>query len=672
MELINAGLLGFAALAALPVIIHLMQKPRPKSQPFPSLIFLQHCARRSRALSRLRDILLMVLRAAAVAGIAFALARPRLAGAAQAGDDGVAAAIVVDDSFRMRYHDSGIARFDTARSRIMDVLATLPPGTPTALVLASGESSVLLPDPAPLRGEVLRIQAGERSEPLLPAILDAARILEDEPSRRHEIHVFTDLSISAWTGAAPQSLQALQRTTIYVHDVGREKPHNFAVTKVEIVPRAPQAGRPIEIVATVAAWGEGGNVTVALQYGDQRLERVVAVAAGDKAVLRFHAVAPHTAVAHGMVRLTTPDPLSLDNDRHFAAPVNASIRALILEAPDAIPYASFALSPPSLTQHRPILATIATSPTSLRDLDAAVVTDPATLTSDHAHMLADFARQGGGLILFSSTLPAALATLASAGLAPVCEPGPTLADPLRMRDDSSAQVTLPGFRGGRNGDLSGPEFTRRLTVKADARWRAILNFTDGAPAALEAQIGRGRIVFFPFAIDGGTDLAKRPCFVPLLHELVRRVGASAAASDSDARCGVPVILDLQQRATETSGTLTNLASGAREPRTIDVGARALTVARSLPAGRYAVDYRAESGPRTRAFSVNVDPVGGDTTRTDADGIRKILAGATVLFTYEQGAAARVRENRAGRELTTGALIAVAILLLAEVLIASRA
>ena len=72
-------LLGLAALA-IPVLIHLTQRERTTVVEFPSLMFLKKIPYESVKRRRLRDLLLLALRAAALALIVAAFARPFLRG----------------------------------------------------------------------------------------------------------------------------------------------------------------------------------------------------------------------------------------------------------------------------------------------------------------------------------------------------------------------------------------------------------------------------------------------------------------------------------------------------------------------------------------------------------------------------------------------------------------
>ena len=72
-------LFGLVAVAV-PLLIHLFTKRRARKQQFSSVSFLRDIARRETRRLRVRNLLLMLLRMAAIAAFVLAMARPALRG----------------------------------------------------------------------------------------------------------------------------------------------------------------------------------------------------------------------------------------------------------------------------------------------------------------------------------------------------------------------------------------------------------------------------------------------------------------------------------------------------------------------------------------------------------------------------------------------------------------
>src|SRR5690349_24688026 len=101
ISLLHAGLAaGGLALAAIPVILHLFMKQKPRRVIFPALQLIKERQKRSRKKLRIKNWLLLLARMALLALMALALARPALNSQASLGDREVptAMALVFDTS----------------------------------------------------------------------------------------------------------------------------------------------------------------------------------------------------------------------------------------------------------------------------------------------------------------------------------------------------------------------------------------------------------------------------------------------------------------------------------------------------------------------------------------------------------------------------------------------
>ena len=76
MTFANPLLLSGAALVALPIVLHLIMRQRPKHFEFPALRFVRRRHDVNQRRLRLRHLLLLALRVAAILFLAVAMARP--------------------------------------------------------------------------------------------------------------------------------------------------------------------------------------------------------------------------------------------------------------------------------------------------------------------------------------------------------------------------------------------------------------------------------------------------------------------------------------------------------------------------------------------------------------------------------------------------------------------
>src|ERR671936_812319 len=111
--------LGGLLLAGVPVLLHLVMRPKPKRLPFPAFRFLAQRHQTNQRKLRLRHLLLLALRMLLIAAICLALARPKVFSERLnlSTDRPVAAVLLFDTSPSMEYVVGGQSRLDEAKRR---------------------------------------------------------------------------------------------------------------------------------------------------------------------------------------------------------------------------------------------------------------------------------------------------------------------------------------------------------------------------------------------------------------------------------------------------------------------------------------------------------------------------------------------------------------------------
>ena len=120
MSFVFPIMLGGLVVLAVPVLLHLLQRQKPKVLPFPAFRFLMQKHKSNQRSVRLRHLLLLLLRMLLLALICLAVARPQVGRP-------VTAVLVFDTSFSMQYQ---IAKKETrlklAQKRGLELLDRLP------------------------------------------------------------------------------------------------------------------------------------------------------------------------------------------------------------------------------------------------------------------------------------------------------------------------------------------------------------------------------------------------------------------------------------------------------------------------------------------------------------------------------------------------------------------
>ncbi len=261
MAFLNASLLAGGALMAIPVILHLLMRQKPRQLVFPALRFVKQRRESNTRRLRLRHWLLLALRCAAVGLVAMALARPSVASAllgnyvalglvglallaalllagvavtrklaapliAALGltavalgvawlmfayraffsgrpllgsqEMPVAAVLVVDTSPRMEYRHENKTRLETAQETAAWLIKQLPADSEVAVVDSRPGGATFAIDRTAAEKGIERLRPTGTPRPLAEVVLSAVGLARQNERPRKEVYVLSDLTAAAW------------------------------------------------------------------------------------------------------------------------------------------------------------------------------------------------------------------------------------------------------------------------------------------------------------------------------------------------------------------------------------------------------------------------------------------------------------------------------------------
>jgi hypothetical protein len=545
-------LLGLLAAVA-PSILHRIGRRRARPIRFAAMELLLRAEREVSARRRLRDVLLLIVRTGLAMALPLAFARPfvevrsdlpAVTGRSQS------AVIVLDDSASMRRRSNDGSPFDQARARARAVIEHLSPDSEVALVLASEGSSAPVAELSSDRARVLlaldAVACSARRADFAAALRRAAQILTGSPHGDRLIYAVTDLQASGWQDVAPEPAGGPE---LVILDVGGAW-ENRAVTGLSAEP-APEEGAQgiavtVEIANFAAQPARGLGVTLALD-GVEVARGFIDVPAHGRARKRFvHTVAG--GGAHEAEAVIDHDSFPLDDRRACLVEASRGLRVLIVDGDprtvrteDEVFFLEAALRAGG--SGFSVTTTLADD-LDLRDLPGYGAVFLANLnrpSQPFAAALIHYVESGGGV--FISVGDRIDADAWNQELRPI------LPQPLGLKRTASA---LPGTHAeGETVDLRPAErlapidrrhpllsaFPAQGDGLSSARFfqfmllaplpdapgrREVLRYESGAPALVEAQIGRGRVLLLTTTVDREwTDLPIRPGFLPLVQETAR-------------------------------------------------------------------------------------------------------------------------------------------------------
>ena len=190
------ALVGLAA-AAIPALLHLLERRVPPEAEFPPLRYLSEAERQSARRLKLRHLLLLILRTAVIVLIVLAAARPLFPTQASGGSlhEPTALAVILDNSASSGLVVDGRPVLDRLKAVARGSLARAAASDRLWLVLADGVARAGTPDALVATVDSAGVSA--RRLDLTAAVRVAARLVDAEPLPARELHVVSDLQRTA-------------------------------------------------------------------------------------------------------------------------------------------------------------------------------------------------------------------------------------------------------------------------------------------------------------------------------------------------------------------------------------------------------------------------------------------------------------------------------------------
>lgn len=627
-----AFLAGLAALA-IPVLIHLANRPKKEVVRFPSLMFLEKVEYRASSRRRLRNLVLLTLRCLALILVAGAFARPFLAAPDAppvALEGGRELVVLVDRSASMAVGD----RMQAARDEVADLAAGLRRGDRATVVAfdhGAAAANRATDDAATLRAAADTLRPGDGGTRLGPALRLAESILAGSPLPRRELVVVSDFQRSAWD--AESGVAAPAGTAVRLVTVGEPVP-NAAVADAAVARERFSGRERARVTATITSRGGPFDGRASLELDGRVVqERALEVAADDVGRVTFDPVTLPDGAVRATVRIPG-DALAVDDAFHLTVRADRPLRVVIGEAPGADGRTSLYLARAlqAGTDHDvAVLPVAALTDAALAGADVVVLNDADPAGEAAAGRLRAFAERGGGVVVVLGDRSRGRGA-DGLGIGRVAGTRDRTADGggSLARVEAGHPVFEP-FRGGAAGRLAGARFYRYRELEPDPAAAVLARYDDGVVALAGRDLGRGRVIALTAPLDGRwSDLVLQPVFVPLAHRIARyasgRTAAPAWRSVGDLLDVGPLLAgDDAEGGGREDRPVVLAPSGTRFPVTAGP-----TVIRLEERGYYEIrDPRAASAPP--AVAVNADRSESELDRLDTDIVEAaLMAGGAPL------------------------------------------
>ena len=342
MSFLQPMLLAGLPLAALPVVIHLLNRQRHRTVPWAAMMFLLDAKRMTRGMARLRYLLILAMRVLAVACLILAVSRPLGGGwlGLAMGGQPETTILILDRSASMEQQDlqTGQSKRSTGLHRLSELLRSL--GTNTRLVLIENTANRAETIESAAALEQLPQTSASATSADIPAMLQTAlEYIVANQTGRTDIWICSDLRASDWNAedgrwkSVRDGFERIKGVRFNLLCYPQEPGHNLTAWVSDtrqrqldegtelildiVVRRQPDSTKPAIVPLEIAINGARSVVDVKMTRGEH--------------VLQGHTITLDEAAANGWGRVQLPaDDNPQDNVFYFVFSEPPAYRTVVV------------------------------------------------------------------------------------------------------------------------------------------------------------------------------------------------------------------------------------------------------------------------------------------------------------------------------------------------------
>ncbi len=703
------------ALAALPIIIHLLHKRRYRETEWAAMRFLLDAARKNSRRIRLEQLILLGVRVLLLVLLVVGLAQPLLESYATLPE--VEAPrhriIVVDTSFSMGYVDGGQSRFARATHIARDIAQASRQGDALNLLrICQSQPPAVVRQPSfrpdQVVDEINQLPVSEEPGHLLATLEDVLPLLNELPEiPDKEVFFISDLQRESWLpGEPPRRAQIrtllesiASKARLSIINAGEGESANAAVTAFTTDEPFASVGREIPLNVTVANFSRRAlpsRTVTLLINGQTAATQTVDVDPNGTALVPFRITVPSGGM-HRLEARLQEDQLPLDDVRRMALRAEEQLNVLLVNgkpagraADNATYYVAMALAPSTPRQawnggtRATVISDGELAAQDLSRFDCVVLCNVALFTQQEAAVLQTYVEAGGGLIVcLGDQVRAENYNLQlyrdEAGVLPARldnRRDHAAADegfPFDLADLKHAIVNVFDGNPGTGLDSTLTYSYIQAIVDSKSTARIALRYATGDPAIVEKAVGQGRAILVTTSADveWGT-LPILQSFPPLVHEMVL-FALTGRTQRQQLLVGQPLLHTFPAGGSQRGVKLTRPDGGVESVvANASTGRAAIVAAATEQSGFYEAAPVDGNAP-PEIFAVNVDPRESNLETIAEEQLQTELLPATAFqlrSDFEDMSRKPARASSDG-SLTTALLAAALALLFVELLMAWR-
>lgn len=595
MTFLNGVLALGAAAAAIPLLIHLLNRSRFRTVPWGAMHLLESVIRTNNRRLRLEQLLLLLVRCAIPAVLAVCLARPVLTGwQALPGEAPSSMVLLLDNSYSMDARSNGGAHFEAALDHACAIVDRLDRRSDIAVITTGGTPTPIFDrpvfDPQMMTNRLRRLTGGFGASTTIDSLEAGVAAASGMAHARRHLILISDFQRADWESFASagsarlrEQLEAMPiRPTLTLLKVGDEVEDNVSVDSIDFSRGALGVGQTLQLRANLRNRGPkaypAARVLLRVDGKPNSASQIALEPAAAAQVLftcQFKTAGSHLIEVEAAVE----DRLATDNFCAASIPVLERIEVLLVDgAPSSKPlesetdFLAVALTPytfgraklTDLLETRTI-ATSELNAAALVDARVVVLANVSRLTDEQVAALTEYVRGGGSALIFlgnktdldwyNRTLHSGTTALLPMPLASLEGGSTDDRQGVKIVAQHFEHPALEVFNDRTSGNLADAEiwnwyrFGRPEQSSAaappanDENGTAVVmtRLETGDPLIVERGFGTGVVVQVATACDADwSTLPMQPAFLPLMQQLVTTM-ASQVMPSRNIETGEPLV-----------------------------------------------------------------------------------------------------------------------------------
>lgn len=576
------GLLGIAV----PVYLHLYHRKTPVVKNFPSLRLIRISVELVARRQKMRNLLLLLLRIAAVFLVVMALSRPfwgQSASARASATTPAAFVVLLDNSMSMGSTHQGVSVFNTARARALEIIDQMEAGDRATVGLINDPGrliySQLTWDKSALQRSVANAPLSMSGTNIASSLLPALKLLAPLNTYRRAVYVVTDMTETAWKPFVERyDLERIDpQIDLVMVPVGGAAPENMAITALECEAPVAMTGREVDLKLRVANYSQRARtarINISIN-SERKIEQEAELQPESEQEIIISAVFAKPGMTHVMASIQS-DALPYDDTRHMALRIFDPCKILVIrpEAPGRGAQAredlfiSFALNPFNRRENNNFVIDSRTTAESRNadpdKYDAVFLVNQQQLEPEFVKRLADYVMGGGNLVTFlgNQVNPEwynkhLIDDLGGSYLMPARiyqRVGNAVSKNIayQLTDLDIGHPAFRIFAEEGSGDVTRAHIYEFFQVRPNPSALLLARMSRGLPAIVEEARGQGRSMLVTFAADTSwSTWPMRATWVPFLHQTLISMITGSDLNISNVRPGFPVSATISASEGET-------------------------------------------------------------------------------------------------------------------------